>query len=812
VRLAARVVALVAAACGSLAVPGMPPATASPASPVTASPVTASPAATAASFASFASFAWPASPVTASPPASPASDTFSAASAFPVARRAPSTSALSTPDLDPGSAVITLDSIAPAVLKPGDPLLVTGSVGPPSAPGAATTAPSATTTPSAITAPNSLDDQPAVIRLVRSRIALATRSEVDDWAASTGPAQGTELARHTLDPTGPGGQVPFRLTAPAEDLRLPRAYGAIPIAVEVLSARGTSIAVIRTFVGWQRSKDYVPLALAWLLPVTLAPDPALSATAAAARTSAWDNQVGPTSHLTALLSATAAHTVGYAVDPAVLGPVGQANSQDPADPADPIRAGFEQALRAASARHPVFALPYADPDLGALTSPALPADTASKATAFLHDLVGGSGLLSQRGVTVAGTLAWPADGTLPQGREAALRTAYGASLDAILVSAGATDPTARLTPPTAGLAPLQTPVLRWDDRLSGLVSGLRTPSDGLLAGQQFIAQTVALLGERPSIARTFLVVPPRGFDATVAPEVMSRFLDATAQVPWVRTVSCDSALRPGPGLDAAPPLPTAPEDPSTPVTRAGIPSAGNGTGSGTGAGLDASRLTRILDQRATITALAELLGGDSPTIARLTDLPAQVTSTRWRADPAGRDVVLGELEQATTSLTDGVTVTPQTTNFLADEGVLQLTVVNSLDEPVTGVRAVLAPGNGRLVVIEPGAPVDIAAHAKATVSVRLAAVAQGLVPVNAWVTTASGTRIGSVQQLTIRAAPPGAWLYVGMGGLFALVLIAGVVRAVRRPPRQVVDTRGLDPVDPTPEEPLVAPVERHTAP
>ncbi|MGB2701138.1 MAG: DUF6049 family protein [Candidatus Phosphoribacter baldrii] len=776
-RLAARVVALVAAACGSLAVPGMPPATASPASPVTASP-----------------------------PAAPASDTFSAASAFPVARRAPSTSALSTPDLDPGSAVITLDSIAPAVLKPGDPLLVTGSVGPPSAPGSATTAPSSTT------APNSLDDQPAVIRLVRSRIALATRSEVDDWAASTGPAQGTELARHTLDPTGPGGQVPFRLTAPAEDLRLPRAYGAIPIAVEVLSARGTSIAVIRTFVGWQRSKDYVPLALAWLLPVTLAPDPALSATAAAARTSAWNNQVGPTSHLTALLSATAAHTVGYAVDPAVLGPVGQANAQDPADPADPIRAGFEQALRAASARHPVFALPYADPDLGALTSPALPADTASKATAFLHDLVGGSGLLSQRGVTVAGTLAWPADGTLPQGREAALRTAYGASLDAILVSAGATDPTARLTPPTAGLAPLQTPVLRWDDRLSGLVSGLRTPSDGLLAGQQFIAQTVALLGERPSIARTFLVVPPRGFDATVAPEVMSRFLDATAQVPWVRTVSCDSALRPGPGLDAAPPLPTAPEDPSTPVTRAGIPSAGNGTGSGTGAGLDASRLTRILDQRATITALAELLGGDSPTIARLTDLPAQVTSTRWRADPAGRDVVLGELEQATTSLTDGVTVTPQTTNFLADEGVLQLTVVNSLDEPVTGVRAVLAPGNGRLVVIEPGAPVDIAAHAKATVSVRLAAVAQGLVPVNAWVTTASGTRIGSVQQLTIRAAPPGAWLYVGMGGLFALVLIAGVVRAVRRPPRQVVDTRGLDPVDPTPEEPLVAPVERHTAP
>ena len=66
---------------------------------------------------------------------------------------------------------------------------------------------------------------------------------------------------------------------------------------------------------------------------------------------------------------------------------------------------------------------------------------------------------------------------------------------------------------------------------------------------------------------------------------------------------------------------------------------------------------------------------------------------------------------------------------------------------------------------------------------RLAVLAQGLVPVNAWLTTADGTRIGAVQQLTIRAAPPGAWLYIGMSVLFGLILIAGIVRAVRRPPR-----------------------------
>ena len=737
-RLAARVIALVAAACGSLAALGMPPASAA-ATPATATTATATTA----------------------------------------------TATVTIPRADPTGDRITLTAVSPAVLRPGDTLLVTGTI-------------DVTST--------AAGEIPTTVRLVRGRSSLTSRADVDEWSAATGAVSGTELGRQPLDPAAPRNAIPFQFTVPADQVRPGRAYGVSPIAVDVVTAKGTSVSALRTFVGWQRSADYEALSLAWLLPVTLAPDTALTADDPTARTAAWTKQVGAGSRLAALLRATASQTVGYAVDPAVLGPSGRTPAQDAADPASAVRSAFSMSLSAASATHPVFALPQNDPDLAALTAPDLGPTLSPAASQLLAEAVGQSTRLTDAAVTTRGTLAWPADGALPSGREAALRAAYASRLDAILVSTQVTDPSARLTPPALGVAPLGTTVLRWDDRLGALLARLKTPREAVLAAQEFVAQTAALLAERPSISRTILAVPPRGFDARLDADLVSTFFDATKQVPWLRTVGVDSAMLPGRGLDSAPPLPTdAPASRVTPTDPASA-AASNGPAAGR------SLLARVFQQRSVIDQLSSVLAQGSPTIAAWSDLPGQAASTRWRTDPAGREALLAGLEQSTATVSNGLMVIPQTTNFLADEGVMQLTVVNSLDEPVRGLRAVLAPGNGRIVVVDPGAPVDIAANAKATVSVRLAVLAQGLVPVNAWLTTADGTRIGAVQQLTIRAAPPGAWLYIGMSVLFGLILIAGIVRAVRRPPRMVVDTRGLDPVDPTPEAPVVAPVQRHTAP
>ena len=757
-RLAARVAAF-AAACGALALAGMPPASASAAASVATSVGYAATGA-ATGRASAASTAVAAVLATSSDPAA--------------TRTAPN--------------AITLTEITPPVVRPGQGLVIAGTV-------------DLALLPEPVSDPANLS-----VRVVRNRTTtLPSRAEVADWAESTAPTPGTELIRRPLA-GGPSSAVPFRLEVAAVDVRVTRAFGVIQLAVEVLSPRGTTIAATHTFAGWHRSDEFTSLSLAWLLPLTLTPDAELLSDQDKTRIAAWDKQIGSGSRLDALLRATASAPVGYAVDPALLGPAGWSAAERAADPLAGSRTALTQALGSALVSgHEIFALPYADPDLTTLTEPGMSTQTRAAADELLGELVSGSTALAARGISAQATLAWPVDGDLPAGREELLRAAYGSRLDAVLVSAEVTDPTARLTPPTSGTAPLGTTVLRWDDRLGALLGRLDSPRNGLLAQQEFIAQTVALLGERPSITRTHLVAPPRGFDVGVDPAVLSRFLEVAGGIPWLRTVPLTRALQPGTGPDATLPLQVRGDSDVDPALT------------DTAAKAEASRvadiavLDRILAQRSAIGTLAKVLAPESRTVARWTPLPAQLVSSRGRADPPARDRVLGALESSTAATVGALRITPQTTNFLADEGFLQLTVVNGLNEPVHGIRAVLQPGNGRIVVADPGEPFDIAARAKATVSVRLSVLAQGLVPVTAWLTTTDGTRLGPSEQLTIRAAPPGAWLYVGLGALVALVLVGGIVRAVKRPPRLKVDTLDLDPVDPTPEEPLLEPVERHPA-
>jgi hypothetical protein len=144
--------------------------------------------------------------------------------------------------------------------------------------------------------------------------------------------------------------------------------------------------------------------------------------------------------------------------------------------------------------------------------------------------------------------------------------------------------------------------------------------------------------------------------------------------------------------------------------------------------------------------------------------------------------------------------------MLADEGVLLVTVVNDLDEPVSGLRLVLTPGNARMRVVETPASVDIEARSKASVPVRLAAVAQGVVPFSALLTTRTGAPVGVAGTIEVRAAPPGAWLYVAFGGALGVILVVGVVRSLRRPSKVQTDI-ALDPVEPTPEPPWPPPLD-----
>jgi hypothetical protein len=667
------------------------------------------------------------------------------------------------------TAVLALGSITPPVAGPGVTLTVTGSV-------VARTARLADPT----------------VRVVLGATTVASRASVESWAASNTAPGGLEVGNVRVGrPVDPGSSAAFTITIPPGRFQLNRTFGIIPIAIQVRDAASSTSEYTHTFVGWQRTKQYEPVRLAMVAPVTLSPSAALFDTDPATRTKEWTSELAPDARINRILDGTDADgptgpvPVTWAIDPGVLGSDPTAGSV-PANPLVPIVAPLVTRLATGAGRHTLWALPQADPDLAA-TVAANPRDPTVTA-----EITASTNLSRELGVGVTPGIAWPVDGSFEASREAGLRQAYeGIGLQAVVGSSSALPATSGFT----GQAPRRTgsglTLLAWDDVLSRLSTQTTTPAEGALTTQRFVAETAAILGESPGVARTFLVAMPR----TVNPDVgaLRQMLGTLAQTPWVQFVGTGELQQQAAAQD---------------------PVASTSKGSwdvGAEPQVDTARLTRITDQRRTTGEIATVLGANGEAYKnQLWTMLDQLPSVRWRADPAERDRLDGLVSEAATAATRGISVQPQTTNFLADEGTLQVTVVNELAVPVDGVRLVLNPTNPRLRIVSQPGPVQIAAGSKAVVPVQAEALAAGLVTVNATLTTGDGTPIGVPGSITVRANPPGYLFYIVGGAIVALILVLGIIRTLRRsrngdrrpaatpppaPPAQALD----------PEDPNVAP-------
>jgi hypothetical protein len=244
---------------------------------------------------------------------------------------------------------------------------------------------------------------------------------------------------------------------------------------------------------------------------------------------------------------------------------------------------------------------------------------------------------------------------------------------------------------------------------------------------------------------------------------LRQVLGTLAQTPWVQFVTTGELQQQA-----------ANQDP--------VASTSKGSWSGYGeAQVDAARLSRITEQRRTTGEIASVLGPNGEAYRnQLWTMLDQLPSVRWRANPAERDRLDGLASEASAAATRGISVAPQTTNFLADEGTLQVTVVNDLGVDVDGVRLVLNPTNPRLRIVSQPDPVQIAAGSRAVVPVRAEALAAGLVSVNAILTTGDGTPIGVPGTIIVRANPPGYTFYIVGGAIVLLILVLGIVRTLRR--------------------------------
>ena len=665
------------------------------------------------------------------------------ASAHAIPAGAPAATTATTP----AKAVVQLTGVSPAVVAPGQELVVTGTIrndgGTPLA-------------------------RPTV-RVVAGTLAN-TRAAVRDWASRTDPAQGDVVGQTRLKGTiAPGTAAGFRVSIGGLSTRRADAtYGAVPLSVESAGA------VVRTFAGYQRVKQYQPLSISWAVPLTLDPDPALFGASGPAREKAWTSALDASSRLTRVLDATQDAPVTWALDPSLTpsllpDPIGSGatGTQERA-----LRTVTEERITEQAGPHTPWVLPDTDADIGAVAG-------QSGATGLVRNLVDRSADVA----TVLGgraDIAWPADGTYTARAESGLRQLFRDPALAGQVTSSSALPAGPngLTPGSAQRSTTGLPLLAYDDSLSSLLGRTTSAQESVLSTQQFIADSAALLGELPGTSgRSVFVVAPRSFNPD--PEAARRFFDTVQSLPWLTPSTTGDQLVAA-GRTA--------KTQAAPVTRPTAPST-----AGTTPVLTSARIAALERTLRTVRGVAQIRDDGDEFARTWTRAAEQLLSTRWRTAPTAWNTLSGRVTAATRQTTAAVKVSASTINFLADSGRLQITVTNDLDVPVENIKLTVEASNPRLQIDSQPSVLRIGPRSRATVNVSVTALAAGLVPLRTTLTTPDGTVVGQGADVQVRVTPTGNWVYLALGGVAALVLLLGIVRTVRRRPNRSTPGPGADP-------------------
>ncbi len=610
------------------------------------------------------------------------------------------------------------------------------------------------------------------VSLAGSFTPITERDAIRAYADASAPAPKMQrldrvAIRRTL---APGASATFRLTMdrPARTAQAP--FGALPLLVSAGSTR------VRTFAPYVRSADYEPLRLAVLTPLTLAADEALVAPYGPERTAAWDAQTGTTGRLRRLMAAVAAtpdHPVTWAIDPTLLAApeaVADARPTDPEAGAAWDRVGPEQ--RAETRVRRAFAtdlatrlstqdatlLPYADPDPTAM----LP---VARMVEQYADLLARARATSERVAARPSTdLAWPADGRLSTTGITQLRSLYPEGGLGVVI--GAASSLGEAHTPSAVRAPVAgIEVLAYDDGLSNALLGLPDDPTGVVTGQRLLADSLGLLGEYPGTQRDVLLALPRS--VTPGDGALRQALDSLRSAPWLRNVSLDE-LRASRGSAALPEQPAADLNLPTgvPVDPATGPVA-----------LTPGRAQALHAAYDTLMAMVPVRADGAETAALWSETLRQAYGSRWRTDRGALTRVITDIRSTADRSRKALAVAPETINFFADSGLLQLTVTNDLDVAVRDVRVEVQPLGNRLRITSDAEPLDIGPRSRATVRLRADVLAAGDIPLRVTLSTPQGRPIGTSNTVMIRAFPTGSWIYWVIGGIAAALFVAGLLRS-----------------------------------
>jgi hypothetical protein len=390
--------------------------------------------------------------------------------------------------------------------------------------------------------------------------------------------------------------------------------------------------------------------------------------------------------------------------------------------------------------------------------------SADPANPLIRDLVSRSGAVSARvGQHARGDIVWPVDGLMPTGREQGIkRLLSGTTVKkpaGIVVSQPAISKASAYTPTARRVTASGTPLLGYDTRLSALLPKRSDPGP-VLSIQQYLAETLVLLGERAGTARSVLVTAPRTYDPDTAG--LRRFLAETSDLPWLEVVD-PAALLTDDGNDKA----LEQQKPAATVPSAAPPPV-----------LNAARLDQMAEQRDTLLSVADVLENGEQFERTYREVLDELASVRWRYQPASWAKLAASVDADIKAATSAIRVVPRRVNFLAESGTFPITVANGLDYAVEDIRLRLVSTDPRIQIVEQPGPISIEPSSSTNVPVEVAAVAAGRAVIKAFLTTADGTPIGSPADIAVSANPiDGAIYWIG-GILGALVLIFGIARTV----------------------------------
>jgi hypothetical protein len=377
------------------------------------------------------------------------------------------------------------------------------------------------------------------VRLRFSSHAMTTRGELEAYADGKGlDPQQAGLPRLVSTTLQVGGQQAWSLSLPARQMGL-QTFGVYPISVEVLNAAGAVLGHQRTFVTYYPAgTPALRTKVAWVWPLIDQPHRADDATFVDDR---LERQLGSGGRLADLVSA-AAHTttpLSWLIDPSLVDDATHMGDTNGYTIAGPVRRAQSVAandwlisLHSAVAGDRLYATPYADPDVLALTQRHMGGDVRLAAQQGMRALA------AARLGGATSSVAMPPDGLADQATLASLVASGSRTI--LLNSTILPDsrPETFTPDPTVNKRVTGTNVklVAYDDTLSRKILGADTTDVGgtILAEQRFLAETAMITGEAPQHARTVVITPPRRW--TPSPAFAKAVLNYTAKVPWLRPV------------------------------------------------------------------------------------------------------------------------------------------------------------------------------------------------------------------------------------------------------------------------------------